>query len=260
MLFKLTSILLIAMAISTPVLANQPAAEGALGKAAKIEETAKQIDNPVGNQKSLGENKSSKAETQKQTSAKASSQTEVKLEEKPVPLFPASNDKKETVSAAEDKAKTSAKEMSATKNEVKNNEVKENVKAIEEAKVSQKAEALPKEENTAQVSTDEATDLKLVEFVLANEIVSREPKEIVEAFSEGSERGFAFARLNSKTSSEVTFVWTRNGHECARITSPIHAAKQWRTFSSVKLRQGEWKVQLLDQNKVVLAEKTFTIQ
>ncbi len=112
----------------------------------------------------------------------------------------------------------------------------------------------------AEAQSDAATDLKLVEFVLANEIVSREPKEVVESFTEGGDRGFAFARINSKATTEVTFLWTRNGHECARIKSPIQAAKTWRTYSSVKLRSGDWKVQLLDQNKVVLAEKSFSVK
>lgn len=113
---------------------------------------------------------------------------------------------------------------------------------------------------TAEAQSDAATDLKLVEFVLANEIVSREPREVVESFTEGGDRGFAFARINSKATTEVTFLWTRNGHECARIKAPIQAARTWRTYSSVKLRSGDWKVQLLDQNKVVLAEKSFSVK
>lgn len=102
-------------------------------------------------------------------------------------------------------------------------------------------------------------DLKLVEFVLANQVQSREPKDRVESFAQGSDRGFAFARIQSQNNNEVTFVWTRNGHEYARMTSPVNKAKNWRTFSSVKLKAGEWKVQLIDKDKVVLAEKSFTV-
>lgn len=121
-------------------------------------------------------------------------------------------------------------------------------------------------QNTAS-STASATDmaaptvdLKVVEFVLANQVVQREPKDVVENFAHGSEKAFAFARVNASVASEVTFVWYRNNQIYTQYTAPIQAAKTWRTFSSVKLKSGDWKVQLLGKNKEVLAEKTFTIQ
>jgi hypothetical protein len=187
-------------------------------------------------------------------------QAQVKLDEKQIPVSPA---EAAPAQKADKAAKTEKTAQLETKTEV--------VKAAENASANANASATAVATTTTADTTAKAdvakldnteatTDLKVVEFVLANQVVSREPKDVVEAFSDANERGFAFARLNSKSTSEITFVWTRDGKEFARITSPVHAAKQWRTFSSVKLRKGEWKVQLLDQNKVVLAEKTFTIQ
>lgn len=106
---------------------------------------------------------------------------------------------------------------------------------------------------------DEINDLEVVEFVLANSVEAKEPREVVETFGLDAERGFAFARLNVKTPTEVTFLWYRNGNLVNRFSTQVHPSKKWRTFSSVKMRPGQWKVQLLQKDKV-LAEKTFTLE
>ncbi len=116
-----------------------------------------------------------------------------------------------------------------------------------------------KTESSAEQAKAELNDLEVLEFVLANQVENREPKNLVDSFTSNEERGFAFARLRAQTNSKITFVWYRNGHEYARFTLPVNASKKWRTYSSVKLRPGEWKVQLLAEDKV-LAEKTFTLQ
>lgn len=112
---------------------------------------------------------------------------------------------------------------------------------------------------TSKPELQALADLEILEFVLADKIENREPRNSVDGFTSAEERGFAFARLNAKSNSKVTFVWYRNGHEYARSTLPVNASKKWRTYSSVKLRPGDWKVQLLAEDKV-LAEKTFTLQ
>lgn len=102
-------------------------------------------------------------------------------------------------------------------------------------------------------------DLEVVDFVLAGKVEAREPQGVVEAFGKENEYGFAFARLHAKAATEVTFVWYRNDKQVASFKQPIQASKKWRTYSSVKLRPGQWKVQLLTEDKV-MAEKTFTIE
>lgn len=252
----LTSVLLVSTSLTgaASFAASKPTTEASNSvetkvvsvKPAESEKSAK-IDNQDKAPKASTEQTAKPAlEAQKQTGPQASNETEIKLDEKPIPLFPANNDQKET--------KVSSTSPGSPAKEV----ASEKVSSKQVAPSDEKHAAA--KNDASNETTNEAHDLRLVEFVLANQVESREPKNIVEAFSEEADRGFAFARLASKTTSEVTFLWTRNGHECARFTSPVQAAKQWRTFSSVKLRKGDWKVQLLDQNKVVLAEKTFTIQ
>jgi hypothetical protein len=135
---------------------------------------------------------------------------------------------------------------------------------VTEIKLNEKPAALEatKTETTAaaEVTAAPSSDLKVLEFVLANQVEQREPKDVVEAFAAGSEKAFAFARLNANAPSEVTFVWYRNNKIYTQYTALIQPAKTWRTYSSIKLKSGDWKVQLLGKNKEVLAEKTFTIQ
>lgn len=113
--------------------------------------------------------------------------------------------------------------------------------------------------HVSEMNSQAKADLEVLDFVLAGNVESREPQNIVEAFGKENTRGFAFARLRVNTASDVTFVWYRNDTPVARYKSSIHPAKKWRTYSSVTLRPGQWKVQLLDKDQVV-AEKTFTIE
>lgn len=134
------------------------------------------------------------------------------------------------------------------------------VNAIRAIEASSEKSSADNADNTAAASaSDTSTDMQVLDFILTNKIESREPGETLEAFTKDHERGFAFARLSSKTNGDVTFVWYRNDHEYAKQTMTIQASKKWRTFSSVKLRPGLWKVQL-KHNDQILAEKTFTLE
>lgn len=119
----------------------------------------------------------------------------------------------------------------------------------------------PRPEPTSPKGSQGASvDLEVLEFVLASKIENREPQGITESFANADDRAYAFARLNAKTQGKVTFVWYRNDSEYTRFTTDIQAAKKWRTYASVKLRPGTWKVQLLNEDNSLLAEKTFTLQ
>lgn len=112
---------------------------------------------------------------------------------------------------------------------------------------------------SAKASQENQASLEVLEFVLASKVEGREPQEIVDNFTT-QDRAFAFARLNVKDPGDVTFVWYRNGHEYTRFKSPVQASKKWRTFSSVTLRPGDWKVELVADNGAVLSEKSFKIE
>jgi len=158
------------------------------------------------------------------------------------------------------KIKSGALKTAKAKDENAQGNIKEGTKIEDKNKTENAVDNTQDNQNPNQDQANAGPDFKVLEFVLAKQVVQREPTEVVEAFAEGSDKGFAFARLNVKTSSEVTFVWFRNNHVYTQYTTPIQAAKTWRTYSSIKLKPGDWKVQLLGKNKEVLAEKTFTIK
>ena len=143
----------------------------------------------------------------------------------------------------------------------------EEFRAPNNAKAPQQTQEVAKVvvENEKNIEIQEASlqtanaDIKVLEFVLANKVEGREPKEIVENFNRENNKGFAFARLSAEKHAQVTFVWFKEGKEYSRFTTNVHASKKWRTYSSAKLRPGNWKVQLISGEQV-LAEHTFVVQ
>ncbi len=99
------------------------------------------------------------------------------------------------------------------------------------------------------------------DFVLTHGIIDREPMGTTENFDIDDSRGFAFARLNNDgTPTNVSFVWEVDNQVHASIDMNIGTSSGWRTWSSVNLRPGNWRVKLMDESGLMLAEKSFTIQ
>lgn len=110
------------------------------------------------------------------------------------------------------------------------------------------------------VTPQASADLQVLEFVLTHQVVNLEPQEVVETFTEGKGRGFVFAKIAAKNPEALSFVWSRNNREYSRTKINVKSAKKWRGFSSITLRPGEWKVQLVGKNNAILAEKAFIIK
>ncbi len=102
--------------------------------------------------------------------------------------------------------------------------------------------------------------INVLEFVLTNKIAGREPQDNVESFNQqANDKAYAFARLSAEKHAQVTFLWLHDGKEQTRFNTNVHASKKWRTFSAVKLHSGNWKVQLISNNEV-LVEKSFIVK
>ncbi len=101
--------------------------------------------------------------------------------------------------------------------------------------------------------------IQVLEFVLTNQIVNREPKDIVESYPADNRVAYAFARLNSTENAQVTFLWFQGDKEHRRFTTNVQPVNKWRTNASIKVKPGQWKVQLLADGQV-LAERAFTVQ
>ena len=98
------------------------------------------------------------------------------------------------------------------------------------------------------------------DFVLTHGINDREPMGTTERFDTDDARGFAFARLNNDgTPTNVSFIWELDNQVHASIDMSVGTSPGWRTWSSVTLRPGSWRVKLMDESGLMLAEKSFTI-
>ncbi|HKJ67098.1 MAG TPA: DUF2914 domain-containing protein, partial [bacterium] len=58
----------------------------------------------------------------------------------------------------------------------------------------------------------------------------------------------------------VTFRWLHNGEEYFTFDAKVGVSSNWRTYSSVTPRPGEWQVQILAPNGDLLTERTFMVE
>ncbi len=99
------------------------------------------------------------------------------------------------------------------------------------------------------------------DFVLSHGIQEREPTSITESFHVMDGKAFAFAQIqNTGDPTMVSFVWEYGKTHYATIPVNVGASLGWRTWSTAKLRSGNWRVKLLDADGEVLLEKAFTVE
>jgi hypothetical protein len=99
------------------------------------------------------------------------------------------------------------------------------------------------------------------DFVLTHGIYAREPVGTTESFAPSDGRGYAFARIaNDGSPTEVSFVWYRGEDKHASIDTTIGTSSGWRTWSSINLQPGQWRVTLQDAGGQLIAERAFTVE
>jgi hypothetical protein len=104
-------------------------------------------------------------------------------------------------------------------------------------------------------------NLRVVDFVVAREIVEREPVDVSETFSFADGNAYAFARIaNDGEPTEVSFVWFHRDAIYAAVEMTIGASPRWRTWSSAELQPGPWRVQLVGADGLIIAENSFTVE
>ena len=98
-------------------------------------------------------------------------------------------------------------------------------------------------------------------FVLSHGVHDREPVGNTDSFRVEDGNAFAFARIqNTGAPTTVNFVWYHGGATHASIPVKIGASPGWRTWSTAKLRPGNWRVELVDAQGEVMLEKAFTVE
>lgn len=102
--------------------------------------------------------------------------------------------------------------------------------------------------------------LYVKEFVLALDVVEREPVEIVESYSMSNARAWCFARIhNSSEMQDIFFEWYYEDDLYFKMNSKIGISANWRTYSSVGLQPGFWQVRITNNNNEVLDEIEFRV-
>ena len=103
-------------------------------------------------------------------------------------------------------------------------------------------------------------DLVVQDLILSRGIYQREPADTAESFELSDERAYAFARIsNEGPLTNVSFVWHYGSNIHAIVDLNVGTSQGWRTWSSAKLKSGDWRVELVTEGGEVLAERAFTV-
>ncbi len=103
-------------------------------------------------------------------------------------------------------------------------------------------------------------DLVVQDLILSHGVYEREQTDIAKSFEPSDERAYAFARIsNAGPLTNVSFVWHYGSNIHAIVDLNVGTSQGWRTWSSAKLKSGDWRIELVTEEGEVLAERAFTV-
>ena len=109
-------------------------------------------------------------------------------------------------------------------------------------------------------SADQSDTLYVREMVLAQDVVERTPIDVVQAFDVSDGEAWAFARIfNTGPLRNVIFKWYYEESLYYTFEAKVGTSKNWRTYSSVTLREGAWRVEMEDHKGNQLKEIRFHV-
>ncbi|MDG5765926.1 DUF2914 domain-containing protein [Balneolales bacterium ANBcel1] len=98
------------------------------------------------------------------------------------------------------------------------------------------------------------------DFLLARDVVEREPVDTLQSYNMSDARAWCFARIhNSDSMQDVTFEWYYEEELYFEMSSKIGLSPNWRTYSSVGLQPGSWRVLIKNRDGRVLEEIRFMV-
>ena len=108
-------------------------------------------------------------------------------------------------------------------------------------------------------STDQLiANFAILQFVLASDVVNREPVGITDTFLPVNDRAYAFARIKYKGPPiQVSFVWYHGDAQVSIFEATVGTSSAWRTWSSQELLPGSWRVQMVTEDGQIIAERAF---
>lgn len=106
----------------------------------------------------------------------------------------------------------------------------------------------------------DTTSFKVIEFSLCKDVVEREPIDVVSSFTLSDSKAWVFARIsNTEGLKTIYFKWFFNDDLIAEIATKVGNSSNWRTYSSVNLQAGFWRVELVDSESFVIKEIRFNV-
>ncbi len=109
--------------------------------------------------------------------------------------------------------------------------------------------------------TGNADTLYVREFLLARDVVEREPVDVVESYTMSDARAWCFVRLhNSEEMQHIYFEWYYEDELYFEMNSRIGLSPNWRVYSSIGLQPGSWRVELKDRDGNTLEEIRFEVR
>jgi len=116
------------------------------------------------------------------------------------------------------------------------------------------------EENKNVRSPKESDSLYVKEFLLAKDVVEREPIDTVQTFDLQDDTGWCYAKIyNEGPIRDLDFKWYHDGELYYTFDARIGSSHNWRTYSSVTLKEGSWRVELTGPKDRVLKEIRFHV-
>jgi len=113
---------------------------------------------------------------------------------------------------------------------------------------------------SAQAQPENSDSLYVKEFVLAENVVEREPVNVVQSFDVSDKKAWCFARINNPSDIiTLTFRWFHEDDLHYEMDTQIGKSPNWRTYSSVTLAEGTWRVELVSPENTVLKEIRFNV-
>ena len=108
-----------------------------------------------------------------------------------------------------------------------------------------------------------APALTIDRMVISENIVDREPAGVADTFSADVGKVYCFIEAKDiQTDTTISFVWYFHGNQMAKVDLNIKQGDRWRTYASKNLGglKGDWKVEIQDQNEVILKIAEFKVQ
>lgn len=119
------------------------------------------------------------------------------------------------------------------------------------------AAALPAAPLVSAVSS--ATGLKLEQVVITDSVENREPGQNTASFAAGTRKVYCWMKVSGTTTETLKVVWYANGRHVSTASVQIKFDPM-RTWNYKTVVPGDWKVEIVDSNDVVLASNAFTVE